>query len=95
LELATSGYRAVRINRRGGGKSTGSFEHPTYHTHATDAVGVIRSLNVQSVTVLGHAVGNRVARTLDSDYRVFGDSCGSFGANFGNLGQPREAAAWW
>jgi pimeloyl-ACP methyl ester carboxylesterase len=66
--LAQSGYRAVRINRRGGGKSTGSFENLTYHTHASDAVGVIRSLNVQSVTVLGHAVGNRVARTLDSDY---------------------------
>jgi pimeloyl-ACP methyl ester carboxylesterase len=68
LALAQSGYRAVRINRRGAGKSAGPFANVTYHTHAADAAGVIRSLHVQRATVLGHAVGNRIARTIDSDY---------------------------
>jgi pimeloyl-ACP methyl ester carboxylesterase len=67
-KLAQSGYRAVRINRRGSGKSTGPLEDITYHTHAADVASVIRHLELKPATVLGHALGNRIARTVDADY---------------------------
>jgi pimeloyl-ACP methyl ester carboxylesterase len=40
-DLAEAGYRVVRINFRGSGKSTGSGEGITLHTLAADVAGVI------------------------------------------------------
>ena len=65
--LADAGYRVIRINFRGSGKSTGSGEGITLHTLAQDVAGVIESLNLGPVNVGGHAFGNRVARTLAAD----------------------------
>ena len=66
-DLADAGYRVIRINFRGSGKSTGSGEGVTLHTLAQDVAGVIEALNLGRVNVGGHAFGNRVARTLAAD----------------------------
>jgi pimeloyl-ACP methyl ester carboxylesterase len=66
--LDASGYRAVRINPRGAGASTGAVEGVTLHILADDVAGVIRQLDVGPVWVAGHAFGNRVARMLASDH---------------------------
>ena len=65
--LADAGYRAVRINFRGAGKSTGPGKGVTLHTLAADVAGVIEALKLGPATVAGHAFGNRVARMLDAD----------------------------
>jgi len=66
--LADAGYRVVRINFRGSGKSTGSDENITLHTFAADVAGVIQALKLGPSHVAGHAFGNRVARTMAADY---------------------------
>jgi pimeloyl-ACP methyl ester carboxylesterase len=65
--LADAGYRVIRINFRGSGRSTGSGEGITLHTLAQDVAGVVEALNLGPVNVGGHAFGNRVARTLAAD----------------------------
>lgn len=65
--LADAGYRVVRINFRGSGKSTGPAEGITLHTLADDVAGVIKALQLEKVNIAGHAFGNRVARTLAAD----------------------------
>jgi len=66
--LDASGYRAVRINPRGAGASTGTAKGVTLHTLADDVAGVIKQLDAGPVWVAGHAFGNRVARMLASDH---------------------------
>lgn len=66
--LADGGYRAVRINFRGAGKSTGPDEGVTLHTLAGDVAGVIEALKLGPTNVAGHAFGNRVARTVAADH---------------------------
>jgi len=67
-DLANAGYRVVRVNFRGAGKSTGSGEGVTLHTLADDVAGVIEALKLGPVVIAGHAFGNRVARTLAGDH---------------------------
>jgi pimeloyl-ACP methyl ester carboxylesterase len=67
-DLADAGYRVIRINFRGSGKSTGSAEGVTLHTLAADVAGVIKALKLGPVNVAGHAFGNRVARMLAADH---------------------------
>jgi pimeloyl-ACP methyl ester carboxylesterase len=67
-DLADAGYRVVRINFRGSGKSSGPGEGITLHTLAADVAGVIRPLKLGRVNIAGHAFGNRVARTLAADH---------------------------
>jgi pimeloyl-ACP methyl ester carboxylesterase len=66
--IADAGYRAVRINFRGAGKSTGPAKGVTLHTLAADVAGVIEALKLAPANVAGHAFGNRVARMLDADH---------------------------
>ena len=65
--VAKAGYRVVRINFRGAGKSTGPEEGVTLHTLAGDVAGVIEALKLGPANVGGHAFGNRVARMLAAD----------------------------
>jgi len=67
-DLADAGYRVVRINFRGSGKSTGSAQDVTLHTLAADVAGVIEALKLGPTNVAGHAFGNRVARTVAADH---------------------------
>lgn len=67
VALAAAGYRAVRVNPRGAGRSTGSHEGVTLHTFGEDVAGVIEALDLGRVHLAGHAFGNRVARILAAD----------------------------
>jgi pimeloyl-ACP methyl ester carboxylesterase len=64
--LAHGGYRAVRINPRGAGKSSGSLD-VSYHERGKDVACVIEALQLGAVHLIGHAFGNRIARTLAAD----------------------------
>lgn len=65
--LAEAGFRAVAVNPRGVGKSTGPLEGRTLHHLTADIAGVIEALADAPAHVLGHAFGNRVARCLAAD----------------------------
>ena len=65
--LADAGYRVVRINFRGAGKSVGAEAGVTLHTLAADTAGVIEALKLGPSNIVGHAFGNRVARQLAAD----------------------------
>lgn len=66
--LAEAGFRAIRINPRGAGESTGPAEGLTLHDYADDVAGVIAELEVAPAFVAGHAFGNRVARMVAADH---------------------------
>jgi len=65
--LAQAGFRAVAVNPRGVGQSTGPLEGLTLHTLAADVAGVIETLGSGPVHVLGHGFSNRVVRCLGAD----------------------------
>jgi pimeloyl-ACP methyl ester carboxylesterase len=65
--LAAVGLRAVRVNPRGAGNSVGPMEGLTLHDYADDVARVVEELDLQPAYVLGHAYGNRVARTVAAD----------------------------
>jgi pimeloyl-ACP methyl ester carboxylesterase len=66
--LAQAGYQVILPQPRGIGGSAGPLTDLTYHDFAADAAATIRSIVGRPVTVIGHAFGTRVARTLASDY---------------------------
>src|SRR4029077_5289755 len=88
--VAKAGYRAVRINFRGAGKSTGPEKGATLHTLAGDVAGVIEALKLGPANVAGHAFGNRVARMLDADRPELVHSVILFAA--GGKGEPKPLA---
>ena len=65
--LAEAGFRAVAVNWRGIGASTGPLEGLTLHHLAADIAGVVETLAAAPAHVVGHAFGNRVARCLAAD----------------------------
>jgi pimeloyl-ACP methyl ester carboxylesterase len=65
--LADAGFRAIRVNPRGAGASTGPMSGLTLHDLAADVAGVIEALDVGPAFVLGHAFGNRIARSVAAD----------------------------
>ena len=62
--LDKAGYRTVAINPRGIEGSSGPLEKLTMKDYANDVAAVVEALGVRRVHVLGHAYGNRVARTM-------------------------------
>jgi len=66
--LVRAGYQAILPEPRGIGGSTGPLADITYHDLASDVAATIQSLVGHPVTVIGHDFGNRIARTLASDY---------------------------
>ena len=66
--LAGAGFRAIRVNPRGAGSSTGPMQAVTLHDYAADVAGVIDQLDAAPAFVLGHAFGNRIARTVAADH---------------------------
>lgn len=65
--LVDAGYRPVALNPRGVEASEGPLGGLTLHDLAADIAGVIESLDVGPVHVLGHGFGNRVARCVAAD----------------------------
>jgi len=64
--VAGAGFRALRVNPRGAGASTGPMDGLTLHDLAGDVAGLIQELDLAPGFVLGHAFGNRIARTRRS-----------------------------
>jgi pimeloyl-ACP methyl ester carboxylesterase len=65
--LVHAGYRPVAINPRGVEASEGPLVGLTLHDLAADVAGVVESLDVGAVHVLGHGFGNRIARCVAAD----------------------------
>jgi pimeloyl-ACP methyl ester carboxylesterase len=66
--LAQAGYQVILPEPRAIGGSTGPLKNITYHDLASDVAATIESLVGRPATVIGHDFGNRIARTLASDY---------------------------
>ena len=66
--LAEAGFRAIAVNPRGVSKSTGPLEGLTLHHLAADIAGVIEAFAAAPAHLVGHALGNRIARCLAKDY---------------------------
>ena len=60
--LASRGFRVVRPQPRGIGRSKGPMDGLNMHDLAADVASVVESENTGSVVVVGHAFGNFVAR---------------------------------
>jgi pimeloyl-ACP methyl ester carboxylesterase len=65
--LAASGFRAIAVNPRGIGGSTGPLTGITLHDFAADVAGLLETLNAAPAHIVGHAGGNRIARCLATD----------------------------
>ena len=66
-EIARRGYRAIAVNPRGVGGSTGPLDGLTYHDYAGDVGALINRIAGGRAHVVGWAWGNRIARTLAAD----------------------------
>jgi pimeloyl-ACP methyl ester carboxylesterase len=65
--LAAAGYRAVAVNPRGVGQSSGTLQGITLGTLAADVRKVILA-NGGRAAIVGHAFGQRVARLVARNY---------------------------
>jgi pimeloyl-ACP methyl ester carboxylesterase len=67
--LGAAGFRAIAVDPRGVGSSSGSFEGMTLHDLARDLAALLSAMGlVDQVFAIGHAFGNRVVRTFASDF---------------------------
>jgi pimeloyl-ACP methyl ester carboxylesterase len=66
--LAANGFRVLRPQPRGMGKSTGPLANITLHDFAKDVAEVIRAQGDGRAVVVGHAYGNWVARMTAVDH---------------------------
>jgi pimeloyl-ACP methyl ester carboxylesterase len=66
--IATAGYRVLRPQPRGIGKSQGPMQELTLHDFARDVAAVIEHASTGAAIVVGHAFGNWVARMTAADY---------------------------
>jgi pimeloyl-ACP methyl ester carboxylesterase len=65
--LAAEGFRVLRPQPRGIGRSKGPMDGLSMHDLAADVAKVIESENKGAVIVVGHAFGNFVARQIAAD----------------------------
>lgn len=65
--MAQAGYTAVLPEPRGMGRSSGPLAGITLQDLAADVAAVIEAQGARPTLVVGHAFGNRVARTLATD----------------------------
>ena len=66
--IARAGFRVLRPQPRGAGKSTGPMKGLTLHDFARDIAMVIRHAGGGRAVIAGHAFGNWVARMTAVDY---------------------------
>jgi pimeloyl-ACP methyl ester carboxylesterase len=90
--LARGGHRAVRINPRGAGNSTGSLVI-SYDDRAADVSCVVEALRLGPVHLVGHAFGNRIARTLAANRPDLVQSVTLLAAGGKVPGSPQAGAA--
>jgi len=65
--LAASGFRVLRPEPRGIGRSKGPMEELDLHDFASDVAAVLDSEAVGPIVIVGHAWGSQPARTLAAD----------------------------
>ena len=66
--VASLGYRVLRPQPRGIGKSTGPLNDLTLHDLANDVAAVIKAFDAAPCVIIGHAFGNWVARMTAVDH---------------------------
>jgi len=67
-QIARAGYRVLRPQPRGLGRSKGPMQGLTLHDLARDVAAVIEHANAGPAIVVGHAFGNWVARMTAADH---------------------------
>ena len=68
VALAMAGFYAIAVNPRGIDGSTGPLTGITLHDLAADVAGIIEALDAAPAHIVGHALGNRIARCLATDH---------------------------
>ena len=91
--LADAGFRVLRPQPRGIGKSTGPWQGVTLQDLAADIAAVIEHDGNGPAFVVGHAFGNRVARMLATARRELVLAVGLVAANVGHNPSPPEVRA--
>jgi pimeloyl-ACP methyl ester carboxylesterase len=66
--IAKAGYRVLRPQPRGAGRSTGPMRSLTLHDFARDIAAVIRHAGGGPAVIAGHAFGNWIARMTAVDH---------------------------
>ena len=66
--IAKAGYRVLRPQPRGAGRSSGPMKGLSLHDFARDTAAVIRHEGGGSAVIVGHAFGNWVARMTAVDH---------------------------
>jgi pimeloyl-ACP methyl ester carboxylesterase len=66
--LAASGFRVLRPQPRGYGRSAGPMQNVTLHDFASDVAAVIQHENAGPAILAGHAFGHFVAKMTAVDY---------------------------
>lgn len=66
--LAANGFRVLRPQPRGIGKSTGPLTNISLHDFARDIAEIVKTLGNGRAVVVGHAYGNWVARMTATDH---------------------------
>jgi pimeloyl-ACP methyl ester carboxylesterase len=66
-QIAAAGFRVLRPQPRGYGRSAGPLENVTLHDYARDVAAVIEHENAGPAIIAGHAFGHFVAKMLAVD----------------------------
>jgi pimeloyl-ACP methyl ester carboxylesterase len=66
--IAKAGFRVLRPQPRGFGRSTGPMEKLTIHDFAKDVAGIIQRENSGPAVLAGHAFGHFVAKMVAMDF---------------------------
>jgi pimeloyl-ACP methyl ester carboxylesterase len=89
-DLAGAGYRVLRPQPRGIGASQGHWDGVKLEDLAADVAAVIASNGGDPAFVVGHAFGNRVARTLATVQPESVKAVGLVAANVGHNPSPPD-----
>jgi pimeloyl-ACP methyl ester carboxylesterase len=92
-KLAGAGYRVLRPQPRGIGKSIGPWDGVKLEDLAADIGAVIENEQCGPAFVIGHAFGNRVARTLATLRPEVVCAVGLVAANVGRSPSPADIRA--
>jgi pimeloyl-ACP methyl ester carboxylesterase len=91
--LAGAGYRVLRPQPRGIGRSEGPLADMDLHDCAADVAAVIAHAGNGPAFVVGHAFGNRVARMLATDRPELVAAVALVAANIGKAPSPPDVRA--
>jgi len=91
--LAQAGFRVLRPQPRGIGKSTGPWQDVTLEDLAADIASVIEHNGGAPAFVVGHAFGNRVARMLATARPELVRAVSLVAANVGHNPSPPDVRA--